>query len=310
VDPLALLVAFFIFGAVFFLFMAITSGSAGVAGAMARQRLDSLTRGAGDVEITPAGPGFGSRIVSPFVGNGTRLLGNLLPKSLLSGVEKKLMIAGEPMTMQGFLTMVLVATCASAGFGFLLIFAMGATIGPIQLAIMAGLALVGFYMPFHIVTSRARQRQNAIIKSLPDAFDLITTCVEAGLGLDAALARVAEKVPGPFAQELARSLRDIALGKSRKDALKELGYRTQVPDLMQFCNAVIQAETMGSSVGTVLRVQADQLRVRRRQRAEEQAYKAPVKMLFPLVLCIFPTLFIVILGPAIITIMSGFPTGK
>jgi tight adherence protein C len=309
VDPLALLVAFFIFAAVFFLFMALTSGAAGAAGAAARQRLDMVTRGGGDVEIVAQGPGFGTRVVGPIMGRGTNLLGNLLPKSLLSGVEKKLMIAGEPMTMQGFLTMVLVATAASAGFGFLLVFAMGATIGPIQLAIMGGLALVGFYMPFHIVTSRAKTRQNTIIKSLPDAFDLITTCVEAGLGLDAALARVAEKVPGPFAQELSRSLRDIALGKSRKDALKELGFRTQVPDLMQFCNAVIQAETMGSSVGTVLRVQAEQLRVRRRQRAEEQAYKAPVKMLFPLVLCIFPTLFIVILGPAIITIMAGFPGG-
>ena len=114
--------------------------------------------------------------------------------------------------------------------------------------------------------------------------------------------------PGPFAQELKRALRDVALGKSRRDALKELGERTGVPDLIQFTNAVIQAEAMGSSIGTVLRVQAEQLRVRRRQRAEEQAYKAPVKMLFPLVLCIFPTLFIVILGPAMITIMNGFPT--
>jgi len=112
-------------------------------------------------------------------------------------------------------------------------------------------------------------------------------------------------VQGPFATELSRSLREIALGKSRRDALKELGDRTQVPDLMQFTNAVIQAEAMGSSIGQVLRVQSDQLRVRRRQRAEEQAYKAPVKMLFPLVMCIFPTLFIVILGPAIITIKEG-----
>ena len=309
-DPMALLIAVFLFAAVFFLFMGVASGQATGMGAATRQRLDILTRGGQEVEVAPQQPGFGSRVAGPVLGAGTRMLGNLLPKSLLNGVEKKLMIAGEPMTMQGFLTMVLVATGAAAGFGLLVIFAMGATIGPIQLAIVAGLALVGFYMPFHIVTSRAKQRQNAIIKSLPDAFDLITTCVEAGLGLDAALARVAEKVEGPFAQELARSLRDIALGKSRKEALKELGERTQVPDLMQFCNAVIQAETMGSSVGTVLRVQSEQLRVRRRQRAEEQAYKAPVKMLFPLVLCIFPTLFIVILGPAVITIMQGFPGGK
>ena len=150
------------------------------------------------------------------------------------------------------------------------------------------------------------QRRNQIIKSLPDSFDLITTCVEAGLGLDGALARVAEKVEGPFADELSRMLREISLGKMRRDALRELGERTGVPDLVSFVNAVIQAEEMGSSVGIVLRVQAEQLRIRRRQRAEKQAYQAPIKMIFPLVLCIFPTLFIVILGPAVITIKEGF----
>jgi tight adherence protein C len=169
---------------------------------------------------------------------------------------------------------------------------------------------IGVVLPHVWLMQRMGQRQKVIIKSLPDAFDLITTCVEAGLGLDAALKRVSEKVEGPFADELRRTLRDISLGRMRRDALKELGDRTGVPDLVSFVNAVIQAEQMGSSVGQVLRVQADQLRVRRRQRAEEQAYKAPVKMIFPLVLCIFPTLFIVILGPAVITIMRDFPAAK
>jgi tight adherence protein C len=306
-DVLPLVAALLIFATVFFLVLSLASGTAGGGNALARQRLDALTRGTPEQEAKTQREGVGTRLVGPMFGGITRGLGNLLPKSLLAGVERKLIIAGEPMTMNGFLTMIVVASSAAVGFGFLLIFAMGQGIGIIQIGIMVGLGVIGFYMPFHIVTSRARQRQTAIIKSLPDAFDLITTCVEAGLGLDAALARVSEKVEGPFAQELSRSLRDIALGKQRKDALKELGDRTQVPDLMQFTNAVIQAETMGSSVGTVLRVQSDQLRVRRRQRAEEQAYKAPVKMLFPLVLCIFPTLFIVILGPAVITIMQGFP---
>jgi tight adherence protein C len=306
-DLLPLVAALLIFATVFFLVLSIASGSAGGANTVARARLDALTRGASEQDAQGQRAGVGSRLIGPMFGSITQGLGRLLPKSLLSGVERKLIIAGEPMTMNGFLTMIVVASTAATGFGFVLIFAIGSGIGLMQIGIMAALGMIGFYMPFNIVTSRARQRQNAIIKSLPDAFDLITTCVEAGLGLDAALARVSEKVEGPFAQELSRSLRDIALGKQRKDALKELGERTQVPDLMQFTNAVIQAESMGSSVGTVLRVQSDQLRVRRRQRAEEQAYKAPVKMLFPLVLCIFPTLFIVILGPAIITIMQGFP---
>jgi len=306
-DLLPLIAALLIFATVFFLVLGFAAGTAGGGNTLARQRLDALTRGAPEPDNKVQRASAGSRLIGPLFGTLTRGLAGLLPKSLLAGVERKLIIAGEPMTMQGFLTMIVVASSAAVGFGFVLIFAMGQGIGMVQIGIMAALGVIGFYMPFHIVSSRANQRQTAIIKSLPDAFDLITTCVEAGLGLDAALSRVSEKVEGPFAQELSRSLRDIALGRQRKDALKELGERTRVPDLMQFTNAVIQAETMGSSVGTVLRVQSDQLRVRRRQRAEEQAYKAPVKMLFPLVLCIFPTLFIVILGPAIITIMQGFP---
>jgi tight adherence protein C len=168
--------------------------------------------------------------------------------------------------------------------------------------LMAGCAGMGVFLPRVWLSSRIRNRQKVILKSLPDAFDLITVCVEAGLGLDAALARVAEKVEGPFGEELTISLKEVSLGKLRRDALKELADRTGVPDLISFINAVIQAETMGTSIATVLRVQADQMRVKRRQRAEQQAMAAPIKMMFPLVLCIFPTLFIVILGPAGLTL--------
>ena len=183
----------------------------------------------------------------------------------------------------------------------------GGSVGLIQIVLIVAFIVVGIMLPTMWLKQRVGARQKLIIKGLPDAFDLITTCVEAGLGLDAALSRVSDKVEGPFGEELKRTLRDISLGGKRRTALVELGTRTGVPDLVSFVNAVIQAEQMGSSVGTVLRVQAEQLRVRRRQRAEEQAYKAPVKMIFPLILCIFPTLFIVILGPAVITIMNDFP---
>jgi tight adherence protein C len=303
-DMLPILVAMTVFATVLFLVIGLASTGGG--SVAARARLESFTKGTPELEIKPERASFGSRVITPLFGGASRTFGSLLPKSLLSGVERKLIIAGEPMTMSGFLTMALISTVSSVGLGVLIYYAMGAGVGLKQLGVLGGFSAVGFYLPFYIVNSRAAQRQNAIIRSLPDAFDLITTCVEAGLGLDAALSRVAEKVEGPFAQELSRSLRDIALGKTRREALKELGERTGVPDLIQFTNAVIQAEAMGSSVGTVLRVQSVQLRTRRRQRAEEQAYKAPVKMLFPLVLFIFPTLFIVILGPAAITIMEGF----
>ncbi|MBF6599662.1 MAG: type II secretion system F family protein [Dehalococcoidia bacterium] len=304
-DVTSALAAAVIFATVLFFILGLaTTQTAG--NAAARQRLEGLTRGGFDELPAEARP-FSARVLLPALHGVARGFGSLLPKSLLNGVEKKLVIAGEPMNMSGFLTMVTVATGSSVGFGLIILVAAGSAISIKTIGIVAVIGLIGFYLPFWIVNSRARQRQASILKKLPDAFDLITTCVEAGLGLDAALSRVAEKVEGPFAQELARSLRDIALGKSRRDALKELGERTAVADLVQFTNAVVQAEAMGSSIGTVLRVQADQLRVRRRQRAEEAAYKAPVKMLFPLVLFIFPTLFIVILGPAAITITQGFP---
>jgi tight adherence protein C len=307
---MALLVALFLFITVVMLVMAVSGGGRSKNSEAARVRLEGFKRGAEPEVASATRDEFGKRVVTPMLHGASQVLGKLLPRSMLAGVEKQLLTAGEPMTMSGFLTMVLVSTSTSTGFGLLLVVAMGSSIGLMQFGIFGVMCIIGFFMPFYLIRSRAKQRQHAIIRSLADAFDLITTCVEAGLGLDAALARVAEKVEGPFADELKRALRDVALGKSRRDALKELGQRTGVPDLIQFTNAVVQAEAMGSSIGTVLRVQAEQLRVRRRQRAEQAAYKAPVKMLFPLVICIFPTLFIVILGPAVITIMNDFPGSK
>jgi tight adherence protein C len=210
-------------------------------------------------------------------------------------------MAGQPISTTGFLMAALMAEGMTLAFGFTLITSAGIS-GPEGMGLLAVLALIGFVLPRVWLSNRVRLRQKIILKSLPDAFDLVTTCVEAGLGLEAALAKVADKVEGPFGEELSLTLREVSMGKLRRDALKELSDRTGVPDLVTFINAVIQAETMGTSIATVLRVQAEQMRTRRRQRAEQAAYQAPVKMIFPLVLCIFPTLFIVILGPAAIMI--------
>jgi tight adherence protein C len=210
-------------------------------------------------------------------------------------------MAGEPTTVAGYL--IGSAACLATMCSFAFVLVVSGSFSPGLTPVVGGFSLLlGFMMPKVWLDNRVRLRQKVILKSLPDAFDLVTTCVEAGLGLEAALARVAEKIQGPFGEELTVMLHDVALGKLRRDALREVADRTGVPDLTSFINAVIQAETMGTSIAAVLRVQADQMRIKRRQRAEQEAQAAPIKMMFPLVLFIFPTMFIVILGPAGISI--------
>jgi len=163
---------------------------------------------------------------------------------------------------------------------------------------------MGYRFPDMWLASRIRQRQNAIQLELPDTIDLITISVEAGLGLYAAMQRVGQRFPGPLSEELLRSLQEVRLGRSHVDALRDLSRRVDVPDLTAFISSLLQAELLGIAIANVLRVQSDRLREKRRQRAREQAQKAPLKMLFPLVFFIFPALFVVILGPALIRFMS------
>ena len=145
---------------------------------------------------------------------------------------------------------------------------------------------------------------------IPDALDLLTISVRAGLGFDAALGKVVEKLQGPLSDEFRRALAEVRVGKARRDALRDIVPRTEVAPLTNFIGAIIQAEQLGVSISKVLQVQSEQLRIERRQRAEEQAAKAPIKMLFPLVGCIFPSLFIVILGPALILIVQNLGLGR
>jgi len=265
-----------------------------------RARVAFLGRSSGANAAADRIPTFGERVLGPAVDVMAERVLSLLPHGLLARIKRKLIQAGEPITPQGFLTVCAVAMGVLGGLGFAMTVAMMGGVGTKGLAFTAVLAGFGFVMPQMWLSNRVRQRQSVIVKSLPDSFDLITTCVEAGLGLDASLGRVAEKVEGPFAEELSFTLREIGMGRARAESLRDLADRTGVADLSMFVNAIIQAESMGTSIGQVLRVQSDQMRTRRRQRAEELANKAPVKMIFPLVLCILPALFIVILGPAMI----------
>jgi tight adherence protein C len=250
---------------------------------------------------------FKARLMGPLAASLGAGLQKALPAHWVTGVSHKLLMAGQPATTTGFLAGSAFCIAAMSGFGFLMV-ASGSLTPPLSFIIPGFAVLLGLIMPKVWLDNRVAHRQKTILKSLPDAFDLITTCVEAGLGLEAAMAKVAEKVEGPFGEELNIMLREVSMGKLRRDALREVSERTGVPDLTAFINAVIQAETMGTSIAAVLRVQAEQMRMKRRQRAEQQAQAAPIKMMFPLVLFIFPTLFIVILGPAVINIYEQFMT--
>jgi tight adherence protein C len=303
VDLIVILGIALVFGAIFLLVMGLAQPKANPMDArVAAIRGENYGNdfSFGNAQVEPAK----TRRLGPMAAQLGSSLQKMLPVNWVKGIERKLVMAGEPTTLAGFLTGVAMAEGILALFT-LVILSSGNFGGKTPL-IVGGIVLVGVMGPKVWLSNRVRFRQKAILKALPDAFDLITTCVEAGLGLEAALAKVAEKVEGPFAEELTIMLHEVSLGRLRREAMKDLGERVGLPDLTTFINAVIQAESMGTSIAAVLRVQADQMRMKRRQRAEQQAQAAPIKMMFPLVLCIFPCMFLVILGPAGIQIYEQF----
>ena len=172
-----------------------------------------------------------------------------------------------------------------------------------MVVIVAALGLAG---PTIAVTGRASRRRSDITRELPDLVDLLTVSIEAGLALEAALSRVSERGEGALAVEVRRTLSEIALGRTRRDSLRSLGIRTGVPAVVAFVNSLNQADQSGMELGPVLRAQADVVRQRRRQRAEEAAMKAPIKMLFPLIMFIFPSIFVILIGPAALQMMETF----
>ena len=170
-------------------------------------------------------------------------------------------------------------------------------------------AVLGFYLPELWLQSKIGRRQDAIRKALPDALDLLTICVEAGLGFDAAMAKVNEKWDNELSRAFGRVIREIQLGKLRREALRDMADRAGVSEMTSFVAAVIQSEQLGVSMRKVLRIQADQMRIKRRQRAEEEAHKAPIKMLIPMALLIFPTICIVLMTPAVLMLMRSALSG-
>ncbi len=230
----------------------------------------------------------------------------LSPAGIATIMQRRLDVAGNP---PGWTTDRMLAV---KGLGLVAVGLLGALYGlnnPEVLVVAGGFgAVIGFFLPDLLLYNTGQKRQQRIPRALPDALDMLTICVEAGLAFDAALAQVARYSHGPLASEFARVLQEMQIGKSRSEAMRALGERTTVPELRAFVSAMVQASELGIPIAHVLREQAKEMRVRRRQRAEGQAQKVPVKITFPLILCLFPALLVVIMGPGIIEISHSLFT--
>jgi tight adherence protein C len=253
--------------------------------------------------------GFGRRILVPVVAGATRVARRVTPIDARDRIVRKLLIAGSPAgwdaeRVLAFKIIGLVGGIILAFFLMTLV-----SLSPfIKIVLLGLLGFVGFLAPDSLLSRRVDERQKEILRTLSDTLDLLTISVEAGLSLNAAIAQVVQNVPGVLSAEFARMLQEIQLGVPRADAFRNLAERTDVEELNSFALAMIQADVFGVSIASVLRTQAQQLRIKRRQRAEAKAQQTPVKIVFPLILCILPALFIVIVGPGAIRIWQSFIT--
>jgi tight adherence protein C len=248
---------------------------------------------------------FFDRVLRPVIKRLSRVGRRGDQGGVVARTDAKLEKAGYPGGLRGadWMGVKILATIVGA----VLFFFLGLLLGRAPLGFLLGLlgAAFGFIGPEFWLGGRIRKRSMDMILQLPDALDLLTISVEAGLGFDAALAKVVEKMDGPLITEFRQALAEVRMGRTRRDALRDIIARADAQPVANFIGAIVQAEQLGVPIAKVLQIQSQQLRIERRQRAEEAAAKAPVKMLFPMVGCIFPTIFIVILGPAIVTVMGG-----
>ncbi len=250
---------------------------------------------------------FIDRVVRPTFRRLTRRAARFAPTSNVVRVQERLLRAGEPFGLTPLDFAGLRILAGSVGAGLAAFFTLNLRMPFMQVLTftLAGL-LIGYLLPNMWLNRRIRSRQRAIRKALPDVLDMLTICVNAGLGFDAAMARVVEKWDNPLTEEFERVLYEMRMGLPRSDALRNLAERTGVPEISSFVAIIVQAERLGASISHTLQAQAEAMREHRRLWAEEQARKAPIKMLIPLVLFIFPSLFIIILGPAVPRILASF----
>jgi tight adherence protein C len=253
---------------------------------------------------------FSERVVKPVIAGIMRFASKLTPSHSAEKMRQQLVLAGNPYGMQAaeFTAMRLIVAVVLGAFCFGLAFLLQLSMIQMLLFPMVAVAL-GYLLPVFWLGRKIKGRQKAILKTLPDAIDLMTISVEAGLAFDGAMQRVADKWSNALSAEFQRAIAEMRVGKTKRDALREIVARTAVPDLSTFVSSIIQADQLGVSIAKVLRIQSEQMRIRRRQRAEEQAHKAPILMMIPMVFLIFPATYIVILGPSVPKIMQAFGGG-
>lgn len=256
-----------------------------------------------EIELSQA---FTDRIIYPFFNRIGDIASRFTPQATLESARTKLEHAGNPMQMDpAFFLATRFVFAVVFGGGVFAVFAITGRNWLQGLALSALFMIIGFAFPNLWLSSRIQRRQKNVFRAMPDALDLLTIAVEAGLGFDAAMAKVHEKWENDLALEFGRVIQEIRLGKLRREALRDMAERLNVPEMTSFVAAVIQSEQLGVSMAKVLRIQSDQMRVRRRQMAEEEAHRAPVKMVFPIALLIFPSILIILLGPAAMLLLTS-----
>ena len=250
---------------------------------------------------------FSERVIIPIVRKIGEISARFTPQKAIQDTAKKMELAGNPWPIDAatFLAIRFILAVVIGGFVTAMVMLSPAPNFNDNAIYIFGGTFGGFFLPQLMLSSRITNRQKEIRKAMPDALDLLTICVEAGLGFDAALSKVSEKWDNQLSLAFARVIREIQLGKVRRDALKAMSERLDIAEMTSFTAAIIQSEQLGVSMAKILRIQADQMRMKRRQRAEEEAHKAPVKMVIPMALLMFPTIMIIVLTPAALQIMTS-----
>lgn len=269
------------------------------------ERLRAMARDPEKIDLTDLelSKPFSERVIQPIFERLGKLISAITPAEVIRETKRKILQSGLKIKATTFVAMqIILAVAIPAMLGLMGTVSNVGGLRGVGMLIISG--VIGYFLPDVWLKSRVSARKAEVTRGLPDALDLLTVAVEAGLGFDMALTKLVEKSKGPVSQEFGRVLHEVRMGKPRREAMRDMAERVDAPDLSQFISALVQADKLGVSIANVLRIQSDQMRLKRRQRAEETAMKAPLKMSFVLVFFVLPALLIVLLGPAGIAVIE------